>query len=71
MGKIVEQVWALICTLFSLIEKLSHQCALKKWQDPEVWLSELEDYRMKLEELGSSISDNQFMIHILINMTSD
>ena len=26
---------------------------------------------MKLEELGSSISDSQFMIHILNNVTSD
>jgi hypothetical protein len=26
---------------------------------------------MKLEEIGSSITDNQFMIHILNNMTSD
>jgi hypothetical protein len=44
---------------------------LKKGQDPEIWLIELEDYRMKLEELGSSIIDNQFRIHILSNMTSD
>jgi hypothetical protein len=44
---------------------------LKKGQDPEIWLTEFEDYQMKLEELGSSITDNQFMIHILNNMTLD
>ena len=38
---------------------------------PEIWLIELEDYRVKLEELIVSITDNQFMIHILNNMTSD
>jgi hypothetical protein len=26
---------------------------------------------MRLEELGSSISDNQFILHILNNMTDD
>jgi hypothetical protein len=36
-----------------------------------VWITELEDYRMKLDELGSSISDNQFILHILNNMTDD
>jgi gag-polypeptide of LTR copia-type len=52
-------------------EKQFRQCAFKKGQNPEIWLTELEDYRMKLEELGSSITDNQFMIHILNNMTLD
>jgi gag-polypeptide of LTR copia-type len=53
------------------MEKQFRQCVLKKGQDPEIWLTELEDYQMKLEEIGSSITDNQFMIHILNNMTSD
>jgi hypothetical protein len=44
---------------------------LKKVQDPDIWITELEDYRMRLEELGSSISDNQFILHILNNMTDD
>jgi hypothetical protein len=29
------------------LEKQFHQCALNKNQDPEIWLTELEDYRMK------------------------
>jgi hypothetical protein len=44
---------------------------LKKGQDPDIWITKLEDYRMRLEELGSSISDNQFILHILNNMTED
>jgi hypothetical protein len=44
---------------------------LKKGQDPNIWITELEYYRMRLEELGSSISDNQFILHILNNMTED
>jgi gag-polypeptide of LTR copia-type len=53
------------------LEKQFRQLALQKNQDPEVWLTELEDLRMKLEDMGSSMSDNQFMIHILNNLTSD
>jgi gag-polypeptide of LTR copia-type len=53
------------------MEKQFGQCALKKGQDPEIRLTELEDYQVKLEELGSSITDIQFIIHILNNMTSD
>jgi hypothetical protein len=38
---------------------------------PEVWITELEDLCMRLEDMGSSILDNQFMIHMLNNLTSD
>jgi hypothetical protein len=48
----------------SLVKIEFRQCALKKNQDLEIWITELE-------ELGSSITDNRFMIHILNNMTSD
>jgi hypothetical protein len=37
-------------------------------QDPDIWLNEIEEYWMKLEEMRSSITDNQFMIHILNNI---
>jgi hypothetical protein len=53
------------------LEKQFRQCSLKKGQDPDIWITELVDYRMRLEELGSSISDNQFILHILNNMTDD
>jgi hypothetical protein len=49
--------------------KKFRQCALKKNQDPEIWITELEDLCMKVEELGSSITDNQFMFNILNNMS--
>jgi hypothetical protein len=31
----------------------------------------LEDLRIRLEDMGSTISDNQFMIHVLNNLTTD
>jgi hypothetical protein len=53
------------------MEKQFRQSALKKGQDPDIWITELEDYRMKLDELGSRISENQFILHILNNMTAN
>ena len=53
------------------LEKQFRELSLKKGQDPEVWITELEDLRVRLETMGSSISENQFMIHILNNLTSD
>jgi hypothetical protein len=53
------------------LEKQFRQCSLKKGKDPVIWITELEDYRMRLEELGSSISDNWFILHILNNKTDD
>jgi hypothetical protein len=44
---------------------------LKKAHNPDIWINELEDYQMIFEGLGSSIFDNQFIIHILNNMTDD
>jgi hypothetical protein len=41
---------------------------LKKGKDPEIFLTELEDYRMSLEALGFSIADDQLMIHIFNSM---
>jgi hypothetical protein len=52
-------------------EKQFCQCSLKKGQDPDIWITELEDYQMMFEEVGSSISGNQFILHILNNMTDD
>jgi hypothetical protein len=53
------------------LEKQFRELSLKKGQDPEIWITESEDLRVRLEAMGSSISENQFMIHILNNLTSD
>jgi gag-polypeptide of LTR copia-type len=53
------------------LEKQFRELSLKKGEDPEVWITELEDLRVRLEAMDSSISENQFMIHILNNLTSD
>jgi gag-polypeptide of LTR copia-type len=37
------------------LEKQFRGLALKKGQDPEVWITELEDLYVRLEDMGSSI----------------
>jgi hypothetical protein len=53
------------------VEKQFRQSSLKTEQDSDICITELEDYRVRLQELRSSISDNQFILHILNNMTED
>ena len=53
------------------LEKQFRELSLKKDEDPEVWITQLEDLRVRLEAMDSIISDNQFMVHILNNLTSE
>jgi gag-polypeptide of LTR copia-type len=53
------------------LDKQFIDSSLKKGQDPEVWITDLEDICVKIDDIGSSILENQFMIHILNNLTAD
>jgi hypothetical protein len=53
------------------LEKQFRELSLKKGQDPEVWITESEDVCMKLENMGTCITENQFMIHMLNKLTSN
>jgi hypothetical protein len=53
------------------LEKHFRELFLKKGEDPEVWITELEERPVILEAMDSISSENQFMIHILSNLTSD
>jgi gag-polypeptide of LTR copia-type len=44
---------------------------LSKDEDPEVWITNLEDLRIKLEVMGSSMTDDQFMVQVLNSLTGD
>jgi hypothetical protein len=50
------------------LDKQFRDSSLKKYQDPEVWMTELEEFRVRLDDMGSRISENQFMIHVLNNL---
>jgi hypothetical protein len=53
------------------LEKQFRTLSLKKGENSEVWITELEDLHIRLEDMGSTILDNQFMIHVLNNLTTD
>jgi hypothetical protein len=53
------------------LDKKFRESSLTKGQDPEVWNTELEDLCVRRGDMGSCISENQFMIHVLNNLTTD
>jgi hypothetical protein len=52
-------------------ERMFRQSSLCKNEDTDAWITTLEEFRMKLEDMGSVMTDDQFMIHVLKNPTSD
>jgi hypothetical protein len=53
------------------LEMQFREHSLMKGQDPEVCITDSEDFCVKVENMSSCITENQFMIHILNNLTSD
>jgi gag-polypeptide of LTR copia-type len=53
------------------LDKQSRELTLKNGQDLEVWITDLEDICVRHDGMGSSIPENQFMIHVLKNLTAD
>jgi hypothetical protein len=43
-------------------ERLFREYKLGKDEDPETWITNLEDLRLKLEVMGSFMTDDQFMV---------
>ena len=52
-------------------ERIFRESKLNKDEDPEVWITNLEDLRLKLELMGSSMTDNQFMLQVLNILNED
>jgi hypothetical protein len=46
------------------LEKRFRGLSLNKLKDPEVRITEIENLCIRLEDMGSAITDNQFMIHV-------
>jgi hypothetical protein len=53
------------------LECAFRKSVLKDNQDPGEWITHLEEMRMQLEEMGSVLSDDQFLVHVLNNLTED
>jgi hypothetical protein len=53
------------------LDKQFRDSFLKKDQYPEVWITELKDFCIRRDHMVSSISENQFMIHVFINFPTE
>ena len=43
----------------------------QKSADPDIWMTSLEEIRVRMEEMKSVMSDDQFMIYVMNNLTLD
>jgi hypothetical protein len=53
------------------LDKQFRYLCLKKGQNPEVWITELEEFCIVIDDMGSVMSENQFMIHVLNNLPTE
>jgi hypothetical protein len=51
-------------------ERFFRESNLGKDEDPETWITNLEDLRLKLEGMGSFMTDEQFMVQVLNILTN-
>jgi hypothetical protein len=51
--------------------KLFYSAKLKKKADPDVFITYLEDLRLNMAEMKSTMSDDQFLLHLLNNLTKE
>jgi gag-polypeptide of LTR copia-type len=52
-------------------ERMFRESMLENNEDPEIWINNLEDLRIKLETMGSAMTDDQFIVQVLNSLTSD
>ena len=58
-------------SLMALKKEFTNSRLVDKKGDPDVWIRNLEDLKVKMETQGSKISDVDFMIHILNNLPKE
>ena len=58
-------------SLLALKKEFTNSKLGSRKDDPDVWISNLEDLRIRLEQQGSTIADVDFMIHLLNNLPKD
>ena len=57
--------------LLKLQEQYTESRLRKKAHDPDIWITQLEDMRYRLEEMGEIISNRQLIMKILNNLPED
>jgi hypothetical protein len=52
-------------------ERAFKQRKLEKGEDPEIWITNLEEVCLKLEDIESYMTDSQFMVQVFNRHTND
>jgi hypothetical protein len=52
-------------------DRIFSESKLGKHQDPEIWINNLKNLRVKLEDMGLIIEDDQLMIPVLNSLTDE
>ena len=58
-------------SLIALKKEFTNSRLESRMNDPDIWIGNLEDLRIRIEQQGSSMNDLDFMIHILNNLPKD
>jgi len=53
-----------------LIKQLN-ESRMKKYEDPDVWIMNLELLRQRIAECGKTIDDNKLIMHILYHLPKE
>jgi hypothetical protein len=53
------------------LHKSFYGAKLQKNVDPDIFITYLEDLRGKMENIGSEMTDDQFILHVVNNLTED
>jgi hypothetical protein len=51
-------------------ERAFRESKLEKGEDPEIWITNLEELYLKLEDMESHMTDSQFMVQVPNNLTN-
>jgi len=52
-------------------ERMFKESKVGRNEDPEIWINNLMDLQVKLEAMGSNMTDEQFLIQVLNSLTGD
>jgi hypothetical protein len=52
-------------------ERMFRESRLGKYEDPDIWINNVEDLQIKLETMGSCMAADQFNVQVLNNLTCE
>jgi hypothetical protein len=58
-------------SLMALKKEFANSRLANRREDPDVWISNLEDLKLRLEEQGSKLDNVDFMVHVLNNLPKE